>query len=98
MQVPPLGWEDPLENEMTTTAVFLPRKFHGQRSLLNYSPYSHRESEMTENVHAHIHTHRHTHTPGIYSGSQSQHKYKGVENQRGIHKGQHSLERHPCLF
>ena len=27
-----LGWEDPLEKEMMTTPVFLPGKFHGQRS------------------------------------------------------------------
>ena len=27
------GWEDPLEKEMATTPIFLPRKFHGQRSL-----------------------------------------------------------------
>ena len=28
-----LGWEDPLEEEMATTPVFLPGKSHGQRSL-----------------------------------------------------------------
>ena len=66
---------------------------------MNYSPYSHKESEITENVHTHIHTHRDTHTYLEFTqGFQSQHKYSGVENQRGIHKGQHSLERHPCLF
>ena len=25
----PLGWEDPLEEEMATTPVFLPGEFHG---------------------------------------------------------------------
>ena len=35
-----LGREDPLENllEWQPTPVFLPRKFHGQRSLAGYSP------------------------------------------------------------
>ena len=33
-----LGWEDPLEEEMAPPPVFLPRKSHGQRSLVGYSP------------------------------------------------------------
>ena len=32
-QVQALGQEDPLEEEMALTPVFLPGKFHGQRSL-----------------------------------------------------------------
>ena len=32
MMVQFLGWEDPLEKEMTTTPVFLPGEFHGQRN------------------------------------------------------------------
>ena len=42
-----LGQEDPLEEE-TATPVYLPRKFHGQRSLVGYSPWVHKESDMTE--------------------------------------------------
>ena len=34
-----LGWEDPLEEEMVTHSVFLPGKFHGQRSLVGYSSW-----------------------------------------------------------
>ena len=34
-QVQLLGWEDPLEKAM---AVFLLREFHGQSSLVGYSP------------------------------------------------------------
>ena len=33
-----LGQEDPLEKEMEPTPVFLPGEFHGQRSLVGYSP------------------------------------------------------------
>ena len=29
------------------TPVFLPGEFHGQRSLVGYSPYGHRELDMT---------------------------------------------------
>ena len=32
-----LGQEDPLEKEMASTPVFLPGKFHRQRSLAGYS-------------------------------------------------------------
>ena len=42
-----LGWEDPLEKQMATTPVLLPGKSHGQRSLEGYSPWDHKQSEMT---------------------------------------------------
>ena len=45
-----LGWEDPLEEEMATTPVFLPGKSHGQRSLAGYSPQGHKESDTTEHT------------------------------------------------
>ena len=34
-----LGQEDPVEKEMATTPVFLPGEFHGQRSMVGYSPW-----------------------------------------------------------
>ena len=52
-QVRSLGQEDPLEEEMTTTLVFLPGKSHGQKSLAGHSPWGHRELDMTEHVHTH---------------------------------------------
>ena len=39
--------EDPLEKEMQPTPVFLPGESHGQRSLVGYSPWGHKESDMT---------------------------------------------------
>ena len=47
-QVQSLGRENPLEREMATTPVLLPKKFHGQRSLVGYSPWGHKESDTTE--------------------------------------------------
>ena len=38
-QVRSLGQEDPLEKGMATHSVFLPREFHGQRSLVGSSPW-----------------------------------------------------------
>ena len=45
-----LGGEDPLEKgmEWQPTPVFLPGEFHGQRSLSGYSPWGHKELDMTE--------------------------------------------------
>ena len=37
-----LGQEDPLEKEWQPTPVFLPGKFHGQRSLTGYNPWGQR--------------------------------------------------------
>ena len=48
--VRPLGQEDPLEKEMATP-VLLPGKFHGLRSLVGYSPWGCKESDMTEQLH-----------------------------------------------
>ena len=40
MKVQSLGQEDPLEEEMAPTPVFLPGEFHGQRSLVG--PWGHK--------------------------------------------------------
>ena len=47
-QVQSLGQEDPLEEEWQPTLVFLPGKFHKQRSLAGYGLWDHRVSDMTE--------------------------------------------------
>ena len=39
IQVQFLGWEDPLEKEMTTHAGTLAWKFHGRKSPVGYSPW-----------------------------------------------------------
>ena len=49
-RVQSLGQEDPLEEEMAITPVFLPEKFHGQRSLADYRPRGRTESDMTERL------------------------------------------------
>ena len=47
-QVRSLSWEDALEKEWLPTPVFLPGESHGQRSLVSYSLWGRRESDMTE--------------------------------------------------
>ena len=41
-----MGWNDLKE----TSPVFLPGEFHGQRSLAGYSPWDHKELDMTEQL------------------------------------------------
>ena len=47
-QVRSLSQEDPLEEERTTHSHILPGEFHGQRSLVAYSPWGCKESDTTE--------------------------------------------------
>ena len=51
-----LGWEDPLEKEMATTPILLPGEPHGGRSLVGYSPWGRKESDMTEQLHSLTHS------------------------------------------
>ena len=48
----------PWRRKWQPTPVCLPGKSHGWRRLVGYSPWGHKESDMT----AHTHTHTHTHT------------------------------------
>jgi len=51
-KVQSLGWEDPLEKEMATHSSTLPGKSHGCRSMVGYSPWGRKESDMTEQLHS----------------------------------------------
>ena len=42
-----LGREDPQRREWQPTPVFLPGEFHGQKSLMGYSPWLAKESDTT---------------------------------------------------
>ena len=48
--------DDAWKGEWQPTPVFLLGEFYGQRSLVSYSPWGHKESDMTEWL-----THTHTH-------------------------------------
>ena len=43
----PLVRKIPWREKWQLTPVFLPGKFHGQRSLADYSPWGHKDSYMT---------------------------------------------------
>ena len=50
MQVQCPGQEDPLEEGMTPTPGFLSGESHGERKLAGYSPWGHKDSDMTEQI------------------------------------------------
>ena len=41
----------PWRRKWQLTPVFLPGKFHGQKSLAGYSPWGHKESDTAEHAH-----------------------------------------------
>ena len=59
----------PWRRKWQLAPILLPAKPHGQRSLAGYSPWGHKEMNVTECMRAHLPTHTHTpppqHTRGI---------------------------------
>ena len=53
-RVQSLHREDPVERKWQPTPVLLPGKFHGQRSLIDYSPWDRKELDTTERLHFHF--------------------------------------------
>ena len=89
-QVRSLGWNIPWRRKWHPTPVFLPGKFHGQRSLAGYSPGSHmgrKQSNMTEHL-AYLHSKviqdvRLTSFNIIYEGNGTPLQYSCLENPMG---------------
>ena len=50
-QVRSLGREDPWRRKWQPTPIFLPREFHGQRSLAGCNPWRHKQLDTTEQFH-----------------------------------------------
>ena len=46
----------PWRREWLPTPVFLPGEFYGQRNLVGYSPWCHKELDTTEQLTTHTHT------------------------------------------
>ena len=49
-----LGRKIPWRRKWQPTAVFLPGESHGWRGLVGYSPWGHKESDTTEQLHFHF--------------------------------------------
>ena len=44
------GWEDPQRRAWQLTPIFLTGESHEQRSLVSYSPWDHKELDMTQQL------------------------------------------------
>ena len=55
-QLPSLDWEDPLEKEMANLSSILALETRARGPWWAYSPWGHKESDMTERVTSHFHT------------------------------------------
>ena len=60
------GGEIPWSRKWHPTPVYLPEKFHGQRSLVGYRLWSCKEPNVTEHTHTLTHTHTHTRKMEVY--------------------------------
>ena len=49
--VRPLGWEAPLQKGTLPTPVLWLEEFHGQRPLVGYSPWGHKELTLLSDFH-----------------------------------------------
>ena len=49
-----LGWEDPLEKEITAHSSILAWKIHGPQSLVGYCPWGRKKLDTTEPLHFHF--------------------------------------------
>ena len=49
-QVQSLDWQIPWRREWLPNPGFLPGESYGQRSLVGYNPWDHKESDMTEQL------------------------------------------------
>ena len=58
-----LGREDPWRRKWQPTPVSLPGESHGWRSLVGYSPWGYKESDMTERLHFQVAIYQ-----GLYPG------------------------------
>ena len=47
-QIESLGQEDPWRKKWQPTPLFLPGEFHRQRNLAGYSPWGHKDLDLTE--------------------------------------------------
>ena len=57
------GSKIPWSRKWQLVPVFLPGKFHGQRSLMDCGPWGHREAGTAERLSTHTHTPPPPHTP-----------------------------------
>ena len=61
----PNAGDTPWRRKWQPSPVFLPEKSHGQRSLVGYSPWGHKKSDITEQLSTHIYLYELVRTLGL---------------------------------
>ena len=73
--------------------VFLPGESHGQRGLAGYSPWVHKESDMTECTHTCIQTHTHTHSKISVKRNRGEKRRGGGKPEKGEENGEEKKQK-----
>ena len=81
----------PWRRKRQPALVFLLGEFHGQRSLVGYSPWGHRELDTNQHERARAHTHTHTHTHTRYGSNLSAHQWMERKDVAYIYHTQNGL-------
>ena len=94
----PLGQEDTLRRKWWPTSIFLPEEFHGQRNLVGYRPWGHKESAMIEYTHTalqifqHIASKEYNHLVHLFKEAMSFHGVKLKKKKFLLHDSAHFEE------
>ena len=75
-----LGQEDPFERKGQPTPVFLLGKSHGQRNLVSYSPWGHKESDTIDHIHTNTHEFSYLESVDSLSCSTSSHIFSSFSS------------------
>ena len=82
----------PWRRKWQPTPVFLPENSCRQRSLVGYSPWGHKESDMNEQLSTHVHACTHTHTKSLPNNRQLNRKTGGLTETHGkANTNQHKI-------
>ena len=74
----PWNGKIPQSRKWQPTPVFLPGKFHGQGSLAGYSPWDHKELNMTERLSTYTHYYYTRYFDGIYFVPDMHHALRNI--------------------
>jgi len=78
------GWgRSPGEGNSNPPAVFLPGEYHGQRSLVGYSPWGGKESDTTEATNIH--------TPSLYQEEEDSESLETLTNGECLNLNLHNI-------
>ena len=88
----------PWRRKWQSTPVPLPGKSHGQRSLIGYSPWGHKELDMTKQLHFHLSSSVHRDSPGKTTGVSCHALLQGIIPNPAVELRSPALQEDSLLF